>query len=94
MILLAERHEQLQQRCTAQDFYGLKLENGFFEATPKFLSEVPHRNESVAAQLSDDIFSRMIYRNICPGQGLPRPQRSSVLHANTLLRGLRLLDPV
>ena len=50
----------------AQDFYRLELESGWPNPTA-FLAEVPTRNETVTAQMSEDIFSRMIYENICPG---------------------------
>ena len=43
------------------------MENGFGGAVG-FLAEVPPRNESVTAQLSEDVFSKMIYENICPGE--------------------------
>ena len=50
----------------AQEFYSFELKN--LVATMDFIAEVPRRNESVTAQLSEDIFSRMVYENICPGE--------------------------
>ena len=41
----------------AQDFHNLELDNGFGGAVD-FLAEVPPRNESVTAQLPEDIFSK------------------------------------
>ena len=51
----------------AQDFYNLELGNGWLEGVT-FQAEVPHRNESVVSQMSKDIFSSMVYENICPGE--------------------------
>ncbi len=51
----------------AQEFYSLELDNGWIGSVD-FLAEVPLRDESVAAQMTEDIFSRMIYENICPGK--------------------------
>ena len=53
----------------AQDFHNLELDNGFGGAVD-FLAEVPPRNESVTTRLPEDIFSKMIYENICPGEDL------------------------
>ena len=56
-----------QLRDSLQDYYGLELDNGFSKSVA-FHTEVNARNESVAARMSEDIFSRMVYQNICPGE--------------------------
>ena len=64
----------------AQEFYNLELDNGWIGSVD-FLAEVPLRNESVAAQMSEDIFSRMIYENICPGKDAEYLMQQSVATA-------------
>ena len=71
----------LRHAALAQDFYSLELDNGFGKAV-EFISMVPFRNESVVAHMSTDIFSRMIYKNICPGMQMRHLQQ---VLADTLL---------
>ena len=69
--------ELANQGTNLQDFYSLDLPNGF-DGPAYFLTEVPPRNENALAQMSGDVFSRMVYENICPGKDVQQHGQSSV----------------
>ena len=64
---LACRSTAGNRETLAQDFYGLSMDNGWLGAV-EYHAEVPARNENVTSQVSRDIFSSMVYENICPGE--------------------------
>ncbi len=63
----------------AQEFYGLELDNGWV-GTVNLHAEVPLRNENVTSQMSRDVFSSMVYENICPGEYEPHPSQCFLAH--------------
>ena len=67
-----------------QDFNNLELGNGF-DGKVAFQTEIPPRNEDARAQMSGDVFSKMVYENICPGESVHRCEQCFVAHARNRL---------